>query len=73
MVFFLVLYELTVQKIKPATANISITYRGKVLAEDAIQVAQYGVAIPLALELFNGKTPIIRINPETGNILSIQK
>ena len=25
MVFFLVLYELTVQKIKPATANISIT------------------------------------------------
>ena len=57
----------------PGTANISITYRGKVLAEDAIQVAQYGVAIPLALELFSGKTPIIRINPETGNILSIQK
>lgn len=57
----------------PGTANINITYQGKILAEAAIQVAQYGVSIPFPLELFSGKTPIIRINPTTGNILSIQK
>ena len=57
----------------PGTAKICITHKSKVMTEAEIQVAQYGVAIPLALELFTGKTPIIRIHPKTGNILSIQK
>lgn len=56
----------------PGTANICITYKGQEMAENKIQVAQYGVAIPLALELFIGKTPVIHIHPETGNVLSIK-
>ena len=37
-------------------------------------IAQYGIAIPLAQDLFTGKqTPIIHIHPNTGNIQSIQR
>jgi hypothetical protein len=42
------------------------------MTKSEFAVAQWGVAIPFAAELFTKTTPVIRINPETGNILSIQ-
>ena len=57
----------------PGTAKITIEYKGKEWSSAAYQIAQYGVAVPLAQDLFIGKqTPVIYLNPQTGNILSIQ-
>ena len=51
-----------------------ITYKGKELVNEHYQIAQLGVAIPLAKQLFTGKqSPVIRINPATGNVLSIEQ
>ena len=58
----------------PGEAQVTLTFKGKQMAEQTVAVAQYGVAIPLAHELFTGKsTPIITISEDTGNILSIEK
>ena len=58
----------------PGEAKVTLTFKGKKMAEQNVAVAQYGVAIPLAQELFTGKTiPTIKINAETGNILEIRK
>lgn len=58
----------------PGEAKMVMQFKGKVVAEGHFEVAQYGVAVPLAQELFTGKSaPIIKINKETGNILSIEK
>lgn len=58
----------------PGEAQVALTFKGKQMAEQNVAVAQYGVAIPLAQELFTGKsTPIITISEDTGNILSIEK
>ena len=58
----------------PGEAQVALTFKGKQMAEQTVAVAQYGVAIPLAQELFTGKsTPIITISEDTGNILSIEK
>ena len=58
----------------PGEAQVVLTFKGKQMAEQTVAVAQYGVAIPLAQELFTGKsTPIITISEDTGNILSIEK
>lgn len=58
----------------PGEAQVTLTFKGKQMAEQTVAVAQYGVAIPLAQELFTGKsTPIITITEDTGNILSIEK
>ena len=58
----------------PGEAQVVLTFKGKQMAEQNVAVAQYGVAIPLAQDLFTGKsTPIITISEDTGNILSIEK
>ena len=58
----------------PGEAQVALTFKGKQMAEQTVAVAQYGVAIPLAQDLFTGKsTPIITISEDTGNILSIEK
>ncbi len=58
----------------PGYANIQIHFGSRMLAERQITVAQMGVAIPLAQELFNGKDlPQITFDTKTGNILSISK
>ncbi len=58
----------------PGSANISITYRGEVLTERNVPVAQFGIAVPLARDLFTGtQHPHIRFNTKTGNILSIEQ
>lgn len=58
----------------PGEAQVALTFKGKQMAEQNVAVAQYGVAIPLAQELFTGKTvPTIQISAETGNILEIRR
>ena len=58
----------------PGEAQVALTFKGKQMAEQNVAVAQYGIAIPLAQDLFTGKsTPIITISEDTGNILSIEK
>lgn len=58
----------------PGEAQVTLTFKGKQMAEQTVAVAQYGIAIPLAQDLFTGKsTPIITISEDTGNILSIEK
>jgi hypothetical protein len=57
----------------PGTADVVLQYQNLQFTH-SITVPQYGVAIPLALDLFNTKQHYrIYINPETGNILSIQQ
>lgn len=58
----------------PGEATISIAYNGKQMSTGTYTIAQYGIAVPLALDLFTGKQmPIIHIHPNTGNIQSIQR
>lgn len=58
----------------PAQAQIVIEYNGKEMDTAIYPIAQMGVAIPLAFDLFTGKdAPTIHFNPETGNIQSIQE
>ena len=57
----------------PGSAAYKITYLNEVRTEGEIPVAQFGVSVPLAQDLFNGKEqPHIRFNPQTGNIESIE-
>lgn len=58
----------------PGEAQVTLTFKGKQMAEQTVAVAQYGVAIPLAQDLFTGKAiPKIKISAETGNILEIRR
>lgn len=58
----------------PGEAKMVMQFKGKTVAEGHFEVAQYGVAVPLAQELFIGKSaPIIEISAETGNILEIRR
>ena len=58
----------------PGEAQVALTFKGKQMAEQTVAVAQYGVAIPLAQDLFTSKTvPTIQISAETGNILEIRR
>lgn len=57
----------------PGSADITIKYKDTQLNQH-IAVAQWGYAVPLAKALFSGKKQVsILFNPETGNILSIQR
>lgn len=57
----------------PGHATVTIEYKGKTYVHGVWQVAQYGVAVPMAQEWFIGKnTPSIVLNPETGNIWLIK-
>lgn len=59
----------------PGSAVYKISYLNEISAEGDIQVAQFGVAVPLAQDLFNSKQGElkIRFNPQTGNIESIER
>ena len=58
----------------PGEAQVTLTFKGKQMAEQTVAVAQYGVAIPLVQDLFTGKAiPKIKISGETGNILEIRR
>ena len=58
----------------PGSAVYTIKYQGDTQAEGDIQVAQFGVSVPLAQDLIDGKQPhSIRFNTETGNILVVEK
>ncbi len=57
----------------PGSADYAVTYQGNVLAEQSLPIAQFGVAVPLARDLFTGTTlPEIYLNTQTGNIQSIR-
>ena len=56
----------------PGQAAITITYKDITITASC-PVAQYGVAIPLAKDLFIKHKPTIYFNKQTGNITSIQK
>lgn len=56
----------------PGQAAISIRYKD-IMKTISCPVAQYGVAIPLAKDLFVKHKPTIYFNIQTGNITSIQK
>lgn len=59
----------------PGSATYKISYLNEISAEGDIQVAQFGVAVPLAQDLFNSKQglPRIRFNTQTGNIEQIER
>lgn len=59
----------------PGSATYKISYLNEISAEGDIQVAQFGVAVPLAQDLFNSKQglPHIRFNTQTGNIEQIER
>ena len=58
----------------PGEAQVTLTFKGKQMAEETVAVAQYGVAVPLVQDLFAGKAiPKIKISAETGNILEIRR
>ena len=58
----------------PGEAQVTLTFKGKQMAEQTVAVAQYGVAVPLVQDLFTGRAiPKIKISAETGNILEIRR
>lgn len=59
----------------PGSATYKISYLNEISAEGDIQVAQFGVSVPLAQDLFNSKQglPRIRFNTQTGNIEQIER
>lgn len=58
----------------PGSADITLQFAGKTVAQAKYIIAQYGVAVPLAKNIFTTKQlPKIYFNTQTGNILSIQK
>lgn len=58
----------------PGQGQVTVRYRGETMAERTLPLAQFGVDVPLAKDLFTGKTlPVIQFNEKTGNIVSICK
>ncbi len=58
----------------PGSAEVKIIYKGRLLGERIIPVAQLGIDVPLPQSLFTGKNlPQIQFNEKTGNIISISK
>lgn len=58
----------------PGSATLDVMIKGNVLASRTFPVAQLGVDVPLAKDLFSGKElPIIVFSEKTGNIISISK
>lgn len=56
----------------PGSADYAVNYEDLLMVERTSPIAQFGIAIPLARELFVGeKTPQIYFNTKTGNIQSI--
>lgn len=58
----------------PGSACVSVSYGGRIIEKRTVAVAQLGVDVPLAKEVFTGsELPIIVFNEKTGNIVSISK
>jgi len=58
----------------PGSGEVKVLYKGKELAKRTISIAQLGVDVPLAKDLFKGSSlPVIVISEKTGNVISISK
>ena len=58
----------------PGSAIVRILYKGHMLGERTIPVAQLGIDVPLPKSLFTGKElPKIVFSEKTGNLVSISK
>lgn len=58
----------------PGSGDVKVLYRGVEMGKRTIPVAQLGVDVPLAKNVFKGETlPVIEFNEKTGNIVSISK
>lgn len=58
----------------PGSATYKVVYLNETLDEKQVPIAQFGVAVPLARDLFTGsELPHIIFNTNTGNIRSISK
>lgn len=58
----------------PGSATLDVMIKGNIIASRTFPVAQLGVDVPLAKDLFSGKElPIIVFSEKTGNIISISK
>lgn len=56
----------------PGSGEMKVQYGEQVLVDHPVEVAQWGVSVPVNSALLNGSTKII-FNPTTGNIISIEK
>lgn len=56
----------------PGSGEMKVQYGEQVLVEHPVEVAQWGVSVPLNSALLNASTKIT-FNPITGNIISIDK
>jgi hypothetical protein len=53
---------------------VNVAYKGNELNKRTLSIAQFGVDVPLSLDLFTGATlPVIHFDERTGNIKSISK
>ena len=58
----------------PGWLDYTIEYGVQCLASKSLPIAQFGIAVPLAQNLFTGKTlPQIEFNTQTGNIKTIHQ
>lgn len=58
----------------PGSGEVKVLYKGKELAKRTIAIAQLGIDVPLAKDLFKGNSlPVIVVSEKTGNIVSISK
>ena len=57
----------------PGTCDVKVAYQGRTLAQRKIQVAQFGIDVPISKDLFTNGLPKIVFSEKTGNIISITK
>ena len=58
----------------PGSGDVNVTFDGRELAKRTLPIAQLGVDVPLAKDIFTGnELPVIVISEKTGNIVSISK
>ena len=59
---------------QPGYADVQVNYQDRTLNHRTLPVAQLGVDVPLAKDLFTGNAlPVIQFSEKTGNIVSITK
>lgn len=56
----------------PGQGEMTISYGEQEIVKEMVEIAQWGVSVPLNAGLLNGSTRIV-FNPLTGNIVSIDK
>lgn len=57
----------------PGKATVSISYQDRSFVNRTLRVAQFGVAVPLAQDIFKKSAPQIEFDYKTGMLRSIQK